>query len=63
MNMQQRAVAKPAGLWDIFRIPFWIGVISAVGLVSALLADGVWDALSWLCLAVPVIIALRPRRV
>ena len=32
-----------------------ISVITVYGLLSALLGDGIWDALSWFCLLVPVI--------
>lgn len=39
---------------EVFRIPVWLGVASGVGLVSALLGDGVWDALSWLTILAPV---------
>jgi len=41
----------------IYRIPLLIGAVSAIGLASALLGDGVWDALSWLTLTVPVVLA------
>jgi len=40
-------------LWMIFRWPLLIAVVSSVGLVSALLGDGVWDALSWAALGIP----------
>ncbi|KPU98139.1 hypothetical protein APR50_06160 [Variovorax paradoxus] len=39
---------------QVFRIPLILGAATAIGLVSALLADGVWDALSWLMLAIPL---------
>ena len=42
---------------SVWRWPLLIGVASLVGLVSALLGDGVWDLLSWLTLALPVLIA------
>ncbi|MHC5351629.1 hypothetical protein [Metapseudomonas furukawaii] len=42
------------GLWMIFRWPLLIGLLSAVGLVSALLDDGLYDALSWFCLGIPL---------
>ena len=38
----------------IYRVPLLIAIVSAVGLASALLGDGLWDALSWLTLAMPV---------
>lgn len=34
--------------------PILLGVLSALGLVAALLADGAGDVVSWLTLAVPV---------
>lgn len=40
-----------ARIW-LLPAAFWIA--SAVGLFSALVADGVWDALSWVALAAPV---------
>lgn len=33
-----------------------LALLSTVGLVSALVGDGVWDVLSWLTLAVPIAI-------
>ena len=42
------------GLVRTFKWPLVLGALTAVGLVSALVADGVWDALSWAGLAVPV---------
>ena len=41
-------------LGQIFATPAVIGVLSVVGLISALVGDGVWDGLSWLTLGVPV---------
>ncbi|HJU04233.1 MAG TPA: hypothetical protein VJ692_03710 [Nitrospiraceae bacterium] len=34
-------------------MPILLSFLSAVGLVSALLGDGIWDALSWVALATP----------
>lgn len=42
-------------LWMIFRWPLLIAVISLVGLVSALVGDGGWDALSWAALGIPAL--------
>jgi len=39
---------------EVFRIPVWLGVATAIGLVSALLGDGVWDTLSWLTILAPI---------
>ncbi len=53
-------------LAQIFAWPLVIGVLSTVGLVSALVGDGVWDGLSWLTLFLPILLyagfLLRPRR-
>ncbi|MGQ4661075.1 hypothetical protein [Lysobacter sp. F6437] len=42
-----------------FVAPAWIGAASIVGLVSALVGDGVFDAVSWLVFAGLVALALR----
>ena len=38
----------------IFRWPLLLGVLMAIGLASALVGDGGWDALSWAVMAVPL---------
>ena len=42
-----------------FRVPLALAVVSAVGLVSALVGDGVWDALSWVALGTPIAVVVR----
>lgn len=53
-------------LSQIFGWPLVIGALSTVGLIAALVGDGVWDGVSWLALLLPillyVIFLLRPRR-
>jgi len=46
-------------LWAVLRWPALLAALSATGLLAALLGDGLWDALSWAALAVPVAIAGR----
>ncbi|HSI61253.1 MAG TPA: hypothetical protein VLA16_27085 [Ideonella sp.] len=46
------------GLWQIFKWPAALALVTAIGLVSALVADGVWDSLSWLGLGLPVAVGL-----
>jgi hypothetical protein len=41
-------------LWQIFAAPLAVAVISSLGLVAALVGDGVWDGVSWAALAIPV---------
>jgi hypothetical protein len=54
-------------LRQIFATPILIGVLSTVGLIAALVGDGWWDGVSWLTLALPVLLyfffVLRRRRV
>jgi len=42
----------------IFAVPAALGVLTAAGLMSALLGDDLWDALSWLMLAAPIAVAV-----
>lgn len=39
---------------QIWRAPIVLSIVSAIGLVSALLGDGIWDALSWVALTAPI---------
>lgn len=43
---------------SVWMPPILLGVASAVGLVAALVSDGVGDWLSWIALALPVAVAL-----
>lgn len=42
--------------FHIWTIPISLAVISSIGLLSALNGEGIWDALSWLALAIPLIV-------
>ena len=56
---------KDLGAWAIFRIPLMVAIRSRIGLVGALLADGVWDAVNAALLGVCVVVtawALVARR-
>ncbi|MFK0088634.1 hypothetical protein ACIQUS_15220 [Pseudomonas sp. NPDC090755] len=44
------------GLWMVFRWPLLIGLLVALGLLSALLGDGLYDIVSWLALGGPLMI-------
>ncbi|CAO3359323.1 hypothetical protein [Azospirillum palustre] len=52
----------PLPLLAIFGIPSAIALVTAAGLVTALLDDGLVDALSWAALSVPVLAAARSWR-
>jgi hypothetical protein len=53
---------RPFRVWSA---PIFLGVIATVGLISALLSDGLGDYLAWLALGIPVAVCLwyaPPRR-
>jgi hypothetical protein len=39
--------------WAIWGWPVVLALLTAVGLLSALLGDGAWDAASWVALGIP----------
>jgi hypothetical protein len=45
-------------LTRIFAIPFALGVVSAIGLITALVGDGPWDASGWTGLGIPVVVTV-----
>jgi len=58
-----RSTSRP--LRVVFAVPVLLAVLTAVGLVSALVGDGIWDFASWMLLGIPVALALwfmRGRR-
>jgi len=38
--------------------PLLLGLVTTIGLTSALIGDGVYDVLSWLGLGIPVVVCL-----
>lgn len=63
--MMTKPKRRAQSLWEVFAAPLVMGVLSLIGLVSALAGDGVADWLSWVALAVPaltVVWAMRRRR-
>ncbi|AWJ87950.1 hypothetical protein TSH58p_31100 (plasmid) [Azospirillum sp. TSH58] len=48
----------PYRLLAIFGVPMAIALVTTAGLISALLDDGVVDAVSWAALSVPVLTAV-----
>jgi hypothetical protein len=44
---------------EILRKPVQLAAVSAIGLMAALVSDGVGDAVAWLCLAYVVGVAGR----
>lgn len=46
---------RPALVRSTWALPVLIAVLSLIGLVSALIGDGLPDIVAWLALAVPVL--------
>jgi len=57
-------MSKPTAqtTWQIFRWPAFIGAASVVGLASALIGDGWYDAVSWLSLGLTVVVMVVAYR-
>jgi hypothetical protein len=43
-------------LKKVYGTPLLLAVVTLIGLLSALVGNGFWDALSWFCLGMPVIV-------
>ncbi|MFT3813047.1 MAG: hypothetical protein QM740_06670 [Acidovorax sp.] len=56
----------PGGFWFVWRLPLALALLTAFGLLAALLGTGPWRVLAWGALAVPVAVAaycaVRPAR-
>ncbi len=51
---------RPSTFWRQWRWPIMIAVLTAFGLLSALLGEGgVWWWLSWAALSVPLVVIAR----
>ncbi|MGC4059493.1 MAG: hypothetical protein QM749_01000 [Aquabacterium sp.] len=40
--------------WQVFRFPTVLGLLTAIGLISALMGDDGWDVLSWIVMFAPI---------
>jgi hypothetical protein len=52
-------LGKQASVRTIFLAPAILAIVSAAGLASALLGDGICDAASWIALATPLAVSLH----
>ncbi|UVE18179.1 hypothetical protein NVV93_01895 [Pseudomonas sp. LS44] len=55
---------KRQSLWRVFAAPLLLALLGFAGLLTALLGDGLWDALAWLGLGLAALLgywALLPR--
>ncbi len=59
-------MSQPFSFRKVYGPALVIAAITLYGLLSALLGDGVWDELSWVTLAVPLVVIVwkcnRPIR-
>lgn len=53
---------RDLGPWAIFGAPLALAVLSLIGLVGALLADGAWDGIGAGLLALCLVVAALARR-
>lgn len=57
---------KQPSLRHAYKIPLLLACITCVGLLSALFGDGMWDLLSWIFIAIPLLVLVwkccRPLR-
>jgi hypothetical protein len=51
-----RPGARRKTIGQIFGVPLLMAVLSAIGLVSALVGDGIWDSVSWITLLIPILL-------
>lgn len=47
---------------EVFFIPILLSVAVLIGLVSALIGDGIWDMVSWLTILAPVVVVILAWR-
>jgi len=51
-------MSRPLSTRQIWAVPVSLALLTGVGLVAALLGDGIWDVVSWVTLAAPVAVVL-----
>lgn len=47
-----------AAFYRLWGMPILLGILTTIGLISALLGDGVWDAVSAVTLGIPVLLGI-----
>jgi hypothetical protein len=41
---------------EIWRLPIFLAIACAIGLGAGVAADGIWDVISWIALALPPLV-------
>lgn len=47
-------IFKHPQFWVIYRVPAILALTTFIGLLSGVLGDGIWDAVSWVGLGIPI---------
>lgn len=58
--MTTRAVtprSRARSLMEVFAAPTMIAIASSVGLITALVGDGLMDAIAWIGLSIPIAVS------
>jgi hypothetical protein len=50
---------RQSQFWTIYSTPILLVLVTSIGLLSGVLGDGVWDAVSWIGLSIPVAVIMR----
>jgi Fe2+ transport system protein B len=58
MTQSAERKPRPSRITAIFGVPAVMALITLAGLLTALLGEGIWDALSSVALAVPIVLVL-----
>jgi len=51
-------MSRPRATRQIWAMPVSLAWLTGVGLVAALLGDGIWDVVSWITLGTPIAVVL-----
>lgn len=62
MKMSKAPSTGAQSNWRIFRWPIVMALASAVGLIAALVGDGVYDLVSWLTLGLTIVVMIAAWR-
>ncbi|WP_333792782.1 hypothetical protein [Hyphomicrobium sp.] len=55
---EKRIRLATRSLWQIFSAPILIALVSSIGLITALVGDGLLDVIAWIGLGVPAAVGL-----
>ncbi|MBP0599382.1 hypothetical protein J8I26_14795 [Herbaspirillum sp. LeCh32-8] len=56
MNKPSRPAERQSEFLHLWGMPILLGLLTAFGLLAALLGQGVWHWLAWLAIATPIVV-------